>query len=67
MLFFLLAEGDDLMMPEVPVHEAMTDSVMAFEEEPRDFKIDPESPLGMIFFSFFYRLLLTYIFYFLAS
>ena len=61
------------MMPEVPTDEAVTDPIVASEEEPRDSEVDPESPPGMtsffFFFSFFflYRHLLTYIFLFLAS
>ena len=49
-----MAEDDDLMMPEVPADEAVTDPVMASEEEPRDSEVDPESPPGMIFFFFFF-------------
>ncbi|KAJ8620219.1 hypothetical protein MRB53_028748 [Persea americana] len=37
-------EDDDLMMPEVPADEAVTDPVMASEEEPIDSKVDPKSP-----------------------
>ena len=64
-----MAEDDGLMMPEVPTDEAVTDPIVASEEEPRDSEIDPESPPGVIFslflFSlfFFYRHLLTYIFF----
>ncbi|XXG82567.1 hypothetical protein AAC387_Pa10g0487 [Persea americana] len=32
------------MMPEVPTDEAVTDPIMASEEEPRDSEVDPESP-----------------------
>ena len=44
------------MMPEVPTDEAVTDPIVASEEEPRDSEVDPESPPGMIFFllSFFF-------------
>ena len=41
------------MMPEVPTDEAVTDPIVASEEEPRDYEVDPESPPGMIFFFFF--------------
>ena len=34
-------------MPEVPTDEAVTDPIVASEEEPRDFEVDPESPPGM--------------------
>ena len=37
-------------MPEVPTDEAVTDPIVASEEEPRDSEVDPESPPGMIFF-----------------
>ena len=43
---------------------------MASEEELKDSEVDPESPPGMtsfFFFLFFYRHLLTYIFYFLPA
>ena len=55
------------MMPEVPTDEAVTDPIVASEEEPRDSEVDPESPPGMIFFSsslcfFLYLHLLTYIY-----
>ena len=63
---FLLAEDDGLMMPEVPTDEAVTDPIVASEEQFRDSEVDPESPPGMIFFSsssfFLYRHLLTYIY-----
>eukprot|EP00268_Persea_americana_P034028 TRINITY_DN33666_c1_g1_i1.p1 TRINITY_DN33666_c1_g1~~TRINITY_DN33666_c1_g1_i1.p1 ORF type:complete len:145 (-),score=58.76 TRINITY_DN33666_c1_g1_i1:51-428(-) len=36
-------EDDDLVMPEVPANEVVTDPVVVFEEEPRDFGVDPES------------------------
>ena len=55
------------MMPEVPTDEAVTDPIVASEEEPRDSEVDPESPPGMIFFLlffFFHRRLLTYIYIF---
>jgi len=44
------------MMPEVPTDEAVTDPIVASEEEPRDSEVDPESPPGMIsfFFLFFF-------------
>ncbi|KAJ8640096.1 hypothetical protein MRB53_016790 [Persea americana] len=32
------------MIPEVPADEAVTDQIVASEEEPRDSEIDPESP-----------------------
>ena len=48
-------------MPEVPADEAVMDPIVASEEEPRDSEVDPESPPGMTFF--FYRHLLTYIFF----
>ena len=54
LLFFLLAEDNDLMMPEVPADEAVTDPIVASGEEPRDSEVDPESPPGMIFFFFFF-------------
>lgn len=54
------------MMPEVPTNEAVTDPIMASEEEPRDSEVDPESPPGMTFF-FLYRHLLTYIYIFLCQ
>ena len=56
------------MMPEVPTDEAVTDPIVASEEEPRDSEVDPESPPGMtsfllfFFFVFLYRHLLTYFF-----
>ena len=53
-------------MPKVPADEAVTDPIVASEEEPRDSEIDPESPHGMIsffLFIFLYRHLLTYIFF----
>ena len=65
-----MAEDDGLMMPEVPTDEAVTDPIVASEEEPRDSEVDPESPPGMIFFFsllfffFFNRHLLTNIFFF---
>ena len=36
------------MMPEVPADEAVTDPIVASEEEPRDSEVDPKSPPGMI-------------------
>ena len=59
-------------MPKVPAYEAVTDPVVAFEEEPRDSEVDSESPAGMISFFFFnvflHHHLLTYIYFlFLAS
>ncbi|XXG82677.1 hypothetical protein AAC387_Pa10g0577 [Persea americana] len=35
---------DGLMMPEVPADEVVTDPIVAFEEEPRDSEVGPESP-----------------------
>lgn len=55
------------MMPEVPTDEAVTDPIVASEEEPRDSEIDPESPPGVILFFFFYRHLLTYIYIYLPA
>ncbi|KAJ8649209.1 hypothetical protein MRB53_002232 [Persea americana] len=37
------SDDDDLVMPEVLVNEVVTDPVVAFEEEPRDSGVDPES------------------------
>ncbi|KAJ8615015.1 hypothetical protein MRB53_004217 [Persea americana] len=37
-------EDDGLVMPKVPAYEAVTDPVVAFEEEPRDSEVDSESP-----------------------
>ncbi|KAJ8649284.1 hypothetical protein MRB53_002307 [Persea americana] len=37
-------EDDGLMMPEVPTDEAVTDPIVASEEEPKDSEVDPESP-----------------------
>ncbi|XXG53396.1 hypothetical protein AAC387_Pa03g1490 [Persea americana] len=37
-------EDDGLMMPEVSTDEAVTDPIVASEEEPRDSEVDPESP-----------------------
>ena len=68
--FFLLAEDDGLMMLDVPADEAVTDPIVASEEEPRDSKVDPESPPGMasfFLFVFLYHPLLTYFFLFRAS
>ena len=48
-----MAEDDGLMMPEVPTDEAVTDPIVASEEEPRDSEVDPESPPGMTSFLFF--------------
>ena len=51
-----MAEDDGLMMPEVPTDEAMTDPIVASEEEPRDSEVDPESPPGissLLLFFFF--------------
>ena len=64
-----MAEDDDLMMPRVPADEAVTDPIVASEEEPRDSEVDPESPPSMIFsfLVFFYCHLLTCIFLFLTS
>ena len=58
------------MMLEVPADEAVTDPIVASEEEPRDSEVDPESPPGMTSFLsslFLYRHLLTYIFCFLPA
>jgi len=41
-------------MPEVSTDEAVTDPIVASEEEPRDSEVDPESPPGMNFFSLFF-------------
>jgi len=67
-----LAEDDDLMMPEVLADEEVTDPVVAFEEEPRDSGVDPESSPGMIslpFLPFCFSLLplTNTVFGFLAS
>ena len=43
-----MAEDDDLVMPEVLANEAVTDLVVAFEEELRDSGVDPKSSPGMI-------------------
>ena len=61
--FFLLLEDDNLVIPEVPTNEAVTDLVVAFEEEPRDSGVDPESSPGMISLPFF----LTFLFFFAAT
>ncbi|KAJ8614974.1 hypothetical protein MRB53_021859 [Persea americana] len=37
-------EDDGSMMPEVSTDEAVTDPIVASEEEPRDSELDPESP-----------------------
>ena len=58
-----MAEDDDLMMPEVSAGEAVTDPVVAFDEEPRDSGVDPESSPGMISLPFF----LTFLFFFAAT
>lgn len=47
-------------MPEVLADEAVTDPIVAFEEEPRDSEVDPESPPGMISFFFFFFLTATF-------
>ena len=49
-----MAEDDGLMMPEVPTDEAVTDPIVASEEEPRDSEVDPESPPGMTSFLLFF-------------
>ena len=51
-----MAEDDGLMMPEVSADEAVTDPMVASEEELRDSEVDPESPSGMTscFFLFFF-------------
>ena len=46
------AVDDDLLIPEVPADEAMTDPIEASEEEPRDFGVVPEPSHGMISFAF---------------
>ena len=69
LLSFFLAEDDDLMTPELPADESVTDLIAASEEEPRDSGVVLEPSPGMIFFSFFvflYCHLLTY-FCFLVS
>ena len=43
-----------MMMPEVPADEAVTDPVVVSEEELRDSRMTPESPIGMIFLSLFF-------------
>ena len=48
-----MAEDDGLMMPEVPTDEAVTDPIVASEEELRDSEVDPESPPGMTSFLHF--------------
>ena len=60
------------MMPEVPTDEAVTDPIVASEEEPRDSEVDPKSPPGMASFFFFFGFSLPpladiYIFYFLLA
>ena len=57
--FFLLVEDDGLMMPEVPTDKAVTDPIVASEEEPRDSEVDPVSPPGMIFSSLFFFFIAT--------
>ncbi|XXG59318.1 hypothetical protein AAC387_Pa04g1423 [Persea americana] len=37
-------EDDDLMVPEVPADEGVTDPISASEEEPGDSEVDPKSP-----------------------
>ena len=39
-------------MAEVPIDEAVTDSVAASEEKPRGSGVIPEPSLGMIYFAF---------------
>ena len=64
-----MAEDDGLMMPEVPTDEAVTDPIVASEEEPRDSEIDPESPPGVILFIYLFLPPLAdiYIYIFFAS
>ena len=47
-LSFFLAEDNDLVTPEVPADEAVTDPVVASEEGQRDSGVDPGSSPGMI-------------------
>ena len=55
-----MAKDDGLMMPGVPADEAVTDPIVASEEEPRDSEVDPESPPGMTsFLSFFFLFFFT--------
>ena len=49
------------MMPEVPTDEAVTDPIVASEEEPRDSEVDPESPPGMIFSFVFFLFLFFFL------
>ena len=49
-------------MPEVPTNEAVTDPIVASEEELRDSEVDPESPPGMTSF-----LLLFFFFLFFST
>ena len=51
-LSFFLAGDDDLMTPEVPADEAVTDPIVASEEESWDSGVAPESLHGIIFFAF---------------
>ena len=48
-----MAEDDGSMMPKVPTDEAVTDPIVASEEEPRDSEVDPESPPSMTSFFLF--------------
>ena len=52
LLSFFLAEDDDLVTPEVLADEAVTDPIVASEQEPRDSRVVLESSHGMIFFGF---------------
>ena len=46
-----------------PANEAMTNPVVAFEEEPRDSGVDPGSSPGMISLPLFF----TFLFFFAAT
>ena len=46
-------EDEDLVMPEVPTDEAVTDLIAASEEESRDSGVIPESSPGMTSLYFF--------------
>ena len=48
------------MMPEVSADEAVTDPIVASEEEPRDSEVDLESPPGMTSFFFLFLFTATY-------
>ena len=62
--FLSFAEDENLVMPEVPVDEAVMDPVAA-SEELRDSGEGPESPPGMKMI--FFLNLLTHIFVFLSA